>query len=277
MAMHESNKPSSTSIAHYGQQLGLLRSISETKQLGIIALSVLLWGGLWQFHVIEGFVFVFGCVATMLGLYSIALRFGDSLQVFEQGLKLQSNSRAIAFAYDEITSISAKRTDHYMKHTYIATKAELKFELQDRFTEFRFECDYRRNGAKERLVYLALEKCSEAVQVRLVEKLNAQGEILWTENVYLPKSGLKIVDPSGVTRVIPFAEIEEQKMDDNQLKIWKRNDAMPFLTLSNKAPNFVPASDLFRKITESSGQINRIPELGSMDDFATAAADQVYG
>lgn len=243
-----------TSTDHLGQPMGLLKSTSEKKQVAIIIVSLMLWGGLWQTGIIGGFVMIVGCATTMIGLYVASLNFGDSLQVFDRGLELRQNGKTAVFAYEEVTSIAAKHTHHHLNNAYVATKAELTFRTEDRFSDLTYQCDYRRNDSKEPLIQMALERCSEAVQLRLLTKLNSDGEVPWTDNIYLTQDGLKIVDSVAAPRIIPFGDIEELKMKDNQLNIWKRGDAMPFMVMSNDATNFVPLLGLFRKLTTVSAE-----------------------
>ena len=91
-------------------QIGLLKSTSETKQVAIIVVSLLFWGVIWQLDLIGGFAFVAGCLATIIGLYCLSLNVGNSMHVFERGLALRKNGKTVVFAFDEVTSISAKHT-----------------------------------------------------------------------------------------------------------------------------------------------------------------------
>ncbi len=275
MPANDARNLSSTPNGDLGQQLGRLKSTSETKQMAIVAVSLLGWGALWQLGIINGFTFFVGNLSTIIGIYLLLLNFaGDALYLFERGLELRVKGKSTVFGFEEITSIAAKHTHHYMRHTYVATKAELTFEVEGRFTNFGFQCDYRRNDSKEQLIELVLQQCSEAVQHRLLAKLQAEGEVLWTDNVYLTESGVKIVDATEVSRLVPFGDIEEMKMRDNQLNIWKRGDAMPFMVLSNEATNFVPLLGLFRKLTTYSRDPNGQDEAETMDAYVVAETRQ---
>ena len=276
MTTNHASDASATSTDNLGEQIGLLKSTSETKQVAIIVVSLLSWGFIWQLQMIGSFVLIFGCLATMIGLYLLSLNFGDSLHIFKQGLELRQNGKTVVFAFDEVTSFSAKHTHHCLRHTYVATKSQLTFQLEDGLAVFGFECDYRRNDSKEQLIQLVLEQCSGAVQLRLLAKLTADGEVLWTDNVYLAQGGLKIVDTVAAPRIIPFADIEELQMKDNQLKIWKSGDAMPFMVLPNDTSNFVPLLGLFRKLTAFSHEINGSEAAEPMDNFAVATTNQPF-
>ena len=111
-------------------------------------------------------------------------------------------------------------------------------------------------------------------------ELKAAGEVLWTGNVYITRDGLKIVDEAlkidGVApppRIIPFADIGNLQMKDNQLKICMSGDALPFLVLPNDATNFIPLLALFTKLTTVSHDIKESAAEEPMDQLAVAAAD----
>ena len=255
------NDPPTPSSEELGDPLGCLKSTSETKQIAVIAISLLCWGATWQLGVINGLTFVAGNVLTIVGVYFVLLNFfGDATYVCEYGLELQSNGRRNAFRFEAITSVAAKHKHHYMQRnfvrTYVGSKAELSFELENRFTTFTFTCDYRRNDSKEKLIDLILQQSSEAVQHRLLAILKSEGELAWTNHVFLTENGVKIVDATDVSRLVPFTDIEDMKMQDNQLKIWKRGDSLPFMVLSNEATNFVPLLGLFRRLTTCSHDLD---------------------
>ena len=58
-------------------------------------------------------------------LYRLAFRIPalrSSLAVYERGLESVVQGQARSFAYDELSAIAAKFTDHLVNHQYIGTR-----------------------------------------------------------------------------------------------------------------------------------------------------------
>ena len=65
-----------------------------------------------------------------------------------------------------------------------------------------------------------------------------------------------LADSAGASRLIPYREISQWKVVDNELKIWKVGDALPCLVLGNDTPNFAPLMGLFERLCGATRNID---------------------
>src|SRR4030095_10868566 len=177
---------------------------------------------LWYLDAAHFFVLIPAtCVGVAL-LYAAAhfvpaLR--SSLRVFEHGLELEVQGKSTAFRFDELNCLEAQFTDHKWKYNYIGTSARLEFGVDGRILPCVYRCDFRRGTTSERWVMLALHRCSQALERRLLAELERQGAIRWRDNVALTDEGLRLADSAGTTRLIAYRQIGDWKIEDNELKI----------------------------------------------------------
>lgn len=244
-----------------GDKIGELRSTSEATQFGIICVSLALWGFLWMQHVVGSWLAILGAAATMFALHVLSLRMGSVLEVFEDGFTISDDGEPFAIAYDDLKSVAAKSTHHNVRGMYAGSRAVLTFERAQGRPWFRYECDYRRGDSNETLIEQLVARCSEAIQVRLLDEMKTQGTVRWTDEVSMSAQGFLLQRPgASAPLVVPFAEIEEVKVADNELRLWKQGDAVvPFYTQRNDTPNFIPLYDLFCNLCRSARQIAGAP------------------
>jgi hypothetical protein len=177
--------------------------------------------------------------------------FRSSLTIYEDGLETVVQGKTTAFRYDQLTSLSVKYTHHKLNHQYIGTKANLEFFVDGRLLPHKIECEFRSGNRTEQLLALATEKCSQAIQIRLLGELERTGAVRWRDNVSLTAEGILLKDSASASRLIPFREIVDWKIADNDLKIWKANDALPCLMMTGETPNFVPLFNLFESLASA--------------------------
>ena len=242
-----------------GPKIGTLRTASELVEIGICVASLLVWAGLWRAGVVVPSMVIVGSISTVVVLFLFSKALGGAWHIYDQGVAIRHLGRSLTFSFTELTSIVAKQTAYYQKRVYVGTKMELTLTMARR-PELTFKTDYRKDTEKERIAQTLVRRCSEGVQQRLFADLQQRGEIYWTQNVYLTPNGLKITDASAEPRLIPFDDVEELKMADNALKIWRAGDALPILQMSNDAKNFVPLFGLFQNLTASSHAISQQAE-----------------
>ena len=155
-----------------------------------------------------------------------------------------------------MTACLQKLTHHQYKYQYIGTKAKIEFLVDGRYTPCTCECEYRRNSRSEQWVMLALDLCSQAIQSRLLAELEREGQVRWRDNVSLTEEGIVLSDSAGIPRLIPYREIAQWKVVDNELKIWKAGDALPCLVMGNDTPNFAPLLGLFERLCGATQNID---------------------
>ena len=242
-----------------GEKLGGYRSIPERIQavlcLGGLGMFVALW---FLGNAANFFVLIPVTIAAIAALYAAfhflpALR--SSLRIFEQGIELEIQGKSRSFRFAELTSLEAKFTDHHYKHAYIGTAAKLEFYVEGRHLPYTYECDFRRGGRGEKWVMLALQLCSQAIEQRLLVELEQKGSIRWRDNVSLTDEGILITDPGGASRLVAYLAISDWKVVDNDLKIWKADDALPWLVFHNDSPNFIPLYNLFQSLAQAARNI----------------------
>ena len=202
-----------------GPPVATIASNSERTQLMVIAVSMLGCGLLWLLGIISGWLFVLSMLGTALGLHWLTQRISTSrseLIVMEFGLKLDQRGKRVSFPYADVTSIAAKFTHHHLNHAYVATRAELTFEVDGKFQPFRFECDFRRGDTKQRAINYALGQCSESVQRRILQDLHGEGEVRWME----VRDHLKAVTNNGAKQVRQIV-FEGKRFDVMSVRRWR--------------------------------------------------------
>lgn len=261
-----------------GKKIGQLRSTSEIAQLGIIFAAIAAWGGLWSLGLVGPILTLVGMFLTIVGLYSLALLMGAKLEVFEEGFSIADGGEPYPIGYDELKSIAVKSTHHLMHGTYVGSRAEFTFERERGRPWFHYACDYRRGDAKEQLFEELIRRCSEAIQTKLLDEMKEQGTIRWTEEVTMSSQGFLLQRPGAAAPlVVPFAEIEDVQIRDNELRIWKQGDAVvPFYTQMNDTRNFIPLYDLFCNFCDAARKVTDVSQCGN-SRTADSRADLVEG
>jgi hypothetical protein len=229
-----------------GDKIGQLRAASETTQLAIIFGSIGLWGLLWATGLVGPLLTLVGMFLTITGFYSLTLLLGSKLEVFEEGFSIPDEAKPYPIGYDELKSISVTHSDHMLRGRYVGTRAKFNFGRERGKPWFRYECEYRRGDAKEKLLEELIRRCSTAIQTKLQNEMNERGVVHWTDEVSMSSQGF-LLQRSGAAAplVVAFDQIADVQIRDNELRIWKRGDAVvPFCTLKNDTRNFVPLYDL---------------------------------
>jgi hypothetical protein len=243
----------------FGEQLGSTSSIPEYIQASIGIGSLAVFMSLWMLNVASVIVLAGGTCCLAVGLYLIARRIPalrSSLTIYEHGLEMVVQGTATSFAYDQLTSLSAKLTDHLVNHQYIGTRAKIEFFVEGRFKAYTYDGEFRRDKPDHQLIMLAVEASSQAIQRRLLAELERDGTVRWRDNASLTADGILLTDSLNNSRLIPFNEIGDWKIVDNDLKIWKAGDALPCLVLANDAPNFAPLYGLFQSLIGATRNID---------------------
>jgi len=241
-----------------GEEVGKISSVPQWIQWAIVLGSGLVWAVLWRAQVVSVIGVAVGWGSSLIGLFIVAFRitkFRVQMCVYEDGIALHQEGQTFVIPYSEIESITAKFVHQSMNHTYVGSTAVLKFSQAGRMTPHKFECDFRQESEKERLINHALERCSESIQPKLLQKIKTDGELAWGDHVLLTPRGLQLLDlgePNGV--FVEYAEIAELQRMDNELKIFRSNDALPLVRVSYEAPNFPPIMDLLTQLVRSSRQ-----------------------
>lgn len=226
-------------------------SVPESIQAAIVGGSLLFFLAALSLHLAPVSILIAGTLAGSVALFVTARcipSLHSSLAVHEHGLEVVVHGESTVFTYDEVSCIAAKLTHHLLNHQYVGTRVRLEFSIDGRFRPCVYDGEFRRNGWKERLVMAAMERCSRAIQERLLAELESNGALRWRDNVSLTPEGIVLTDSDTASRIIPYAEISDWKIDDNDLKIWKADDALPFLMMGNDTSNFVPLFGLFESL-----------------------------
>lgn len=241
-----------------GDKLGQVRSTSEVTQLAIILGASAVWGVLWGTGLVGPILSLIGLFLTIVGLHGLTLLMGSLLEVFEDGFSISDDGKPYPIGYDELKSIAARTTDHFMNGGYVGSRAEITFERRQGRPWFRYECDYRRGGAKEKLLQELIRRCSEAIQATLLDEMKQQGVVRWTDEVSMSSQGFLLQRPGAdAPLVVPFDEIEDVQVRDNELRIWKQGDAVvPFYTQQNDTRNFIPLYDLFCSLCKTARKLS---------------------
>jgi len=243
----------------FGQQLGSTSSIPEYIQAAIGIGALVLFMTLWMLNVASVIVLAPGTCGLAVALYLVARRIPalrSSLTIYEHGLEMIIQGTPSAFRFDQINSIAAKYTHHKLNHQYIGTRARIEFFVDGRFSPYIYDGEFRRDKRRDQLLPLAIEKCSQAIQHRLLVELEREGAVAWRDNASLTPDGIMLTDSMNNFRLIPFNQISEWKIVDNDLKIWKAGEALPCLVLANDTPNFAPLFSLFESLASATRNID---------------------
>src|SRR5262245_22147446 len=256
----------------FGQKLGHLRTVPESIQYALGGSAVVLFVILWQLDIVSVRMAQAATVVITVAIFGImhcvpALR--SSLTIYEHGLETVVQGKSLAFAYDQLDSVAAKFTDHKLNHQCVGIRARIEFFVDGQLSPYVHQCDFRRGSHKERLISLAIDKCSQAIQRRLLAELDREGFVRWRNNIALCADGLLIVDSASDLRLIPFQEIVEWKIADNTLKIWRAKEALPCVAMGNESPNFVPLFRLFESLARVTRKID--PHCASEPPLASQA------
>jgi len=243
----------------FGQQLGTTSSIPEYIQVSIGIGSLVLFMTLWMLNVASVIVLVAGTCGLAVALYLIARRIPtlrSSLTIYEHGLEMVVQGTPSAFRFDQINSIAAKYTHHKVNHQYIGTRARIEFFVDGRFSPYIYNGEFRRDKRRDQLLPLAIEKCCQVIQHRLLVELEREGVVAWRDNISLTADGIMLADSKSASRLIPYRDIVDWKIVDNDLKIWKAGDALPCLVLANDTANFAPLFSLFESLASATRNID---------------------
>jgi hypothetical protein len=243
-----------------GRKLGSKSSIPDSIQAAICLGVLVVFAALWQLKIVSVSVLMGGTIAGAVALLVIAHRIPSlrtCITVYENGLETMVHGKSAVFAYDQLTSLVAKETDLVANLQYVRTTTRIEFFVDGRLTPYIYDFEFRRGSRKELLALLVMNKCSEAIERRLLAQLERDGAVRWRDNVSLTAEGLLLADPVSASRLIPYQEIGDWKIDFNDLKIWKANDALPCLVMNNAAPNFIPLFNLFQSLCTSIRNVDR--------------------
>jgi hypothetical protein len=256
----------------FGQQLGSTVSIPPYIQAASVFGPLVLFATLWTLNVAPVLVLIGGTCGLAFALCMIARRIPalcSSLTIYENGLEMVVQGKPSAFAYDQLNCLAAKYTHHKVNHNYIGTRARIEFFVDGRFTPYIYDGEFRRDKRGDLLIPLAIEKCSQAIQHRLLAELEQKGVVAWRDNVSLTVDGIMLTDSESTARLIPYRNIVDWKIVDNDLKIWKAGDALPCLVLANDTPNFGPLFGLFKSLASATRNID--PTCASEPSLAALA------
>lgn len=231
-----------------GEKLGQIRSIPELMQAVICMAAMGGFFALWHLNAAPVMVLIAGALGAAIALYAAAHYLPvlcSSLTIYEGGLEMNVRGTPSIISNDALTCLAAEFTHHYWKHQYTGSRARLQFFVDGRMKPHTYHCDYRRGHRSERTVMLAIEQCNQAIQRRLLADLERSGAIPLRGNVSLTAEGIKFADSFSSSRLIPYRELSAWKVVENDLKIWKGDDALPCLVVPNDTPNFVPLCSLF--------------------------------
>ena len=245
-----------------GQFLADTNCIPESLQIALAGGAIVSFLALWLLDVAPLVVLLPGTFALVTAIYFVCHRIPalrTSLRVYEHGLESIVRGDHASFAYDELSGITARLTDHLVNRQYIGTKARLEFLIADRLSPYVHECEFRRGLHGERVVALAINRCSEAIESQLLAQLERDGKLPWWGNVSLTPDGLLLTEPGGPARLVPYDQIGAWKIEDNQLKLWKGNDALPFFVMSTSTPNFTPLFSLFESLCQAIRNLQPAP------------------
>jgi hypothetical protein len=231
-----------------GEKLGQIRSIPEFIQ-ALICMGAL--GGffaLWQMNAAPVVVLIAGALGAAIALYAAVHYLPvlcSSLTIYDHGLEINVRGASTIIANEALTQLATDFTDHYYKHQYIGSRAKLDFYVDGRLKPHRYHCDFRNGQRSQRTVLLAIEQCNQAIQRRLFAILERDGTIPLRGNAALTAEGIKFTDSPTASRLIPYREISAWNIVEGDLKIWKRDDALPCLVVPGDTPNFGPLGGLF--------------------------------
>lgn len=245
-----------------GSLLASHHSIPEYIQVILAGGAMVTWLVLLGFDVGSVFVTIPATLGGAYVLYRLAFRIPalrSSLAVYEHGLESVVQGQARAFAYEDLSAIAAKFTDHLVNHQYIGTRAKIEFFIDGRLTPYVHSCEFRRGNRGEQLLSLAISRCSEAIERQLLAQLEREGAVRWRDNVALTPEGLLIADAGGSSRLIGYRQIGDCQMVDNKLQICKAGEGLPFFSIANDEPNFTPLLGLFHSLCEAIHNIEPEP------------------
>jgi len=258
-------------VEELGQHVGQLKSVTERLELGLILVGLAIGGLLWHFSDLSRFLVPQVSIGCILALYFGLLRhpfFNSVCDIYERGMSIKSRDKHDVFPFQSVLSMRSTHTHHKMNHAYVATKFELEMMVELPTRNVKYQCDYSKDGNRAQTIGRLLERISGAVTARLWNELKQSQELPWRNDISLTLQGIKLDAGQDYARLVPFTEIEEFCVRDNELKIWRQGDAMPFVVLKNDSLNFSAMYGLFsdmlaqtKRITESAEPVEGGGEL----------------
>jgi hypothetical protein len=241
----------------FGQFLAATHCIPESLQIALAGGAMVSLLVLLGFDIAPFFVLLVATLGGAFVLYWLAFRIPalrTSLRVYEHGLESVVHGNYRSFAYDELGAISVRFTDHLVNHNYIGTRARIELLVEERLTPYVHECEFRHGNKSERLILLAIDMCSQAIERKLLVQLERDGALRWRDDVALTPDGLLLAEKDA-SRLIPYGQIGSWRIEENQLQIFKNGDGLPFFVMKNDTPNFTPLFGLFQSLCQATRNI----------------------
>lgn len=243
-----------------GQNLGQQKSVPGYVQLSISVVALVIFAALWQLHWVSIPVLMAGTLGGTVGVFFIAPRIpalSTSLTIYENGLETMVHGTFNAFAYDKLSRMATPQlTDRFVNGQYARTNAQFQFFVDGRLKPYVYEFEFRYGDSTAKLFELLTDKCSQAIQRRLLAELEREGAVHWRDNASLTAEGIRLTDSVSASRLIPYHDIVDWKINCNDLKIWKSGDALPCLVMGIDAPNFEPLFHLFESLIDATRNID---------------------
>ena len=268
MSQPRTNGTSET--ATLGERVGELRSTSESVQKFACLVGIgagVAAGAVTEFSAFVILPVTIGVAASLYFLAKRLDRFSSCLRVYEHGATLNDRGKHYRFCYADVESMRVVHQHHMMKNNYIGSRVQYEMTIAGQVRPLRCDLEYHREKPSRQTIDAFSALTSTAQQQPLSARLEAEGQLRWTDDLYLTLDGLRVVDSAGTTlRELDFQEIERWQIADNQLKFFKAGDGLPCLVTSIDHPNFHAIGMLFASLHECYAQHDQAAAAAAADD-----------
>ena len=236
-----------------GESLAQLKSTSERVQT-VLCVFAMIGGGLCAFLGLGSIVVIgimIGLAVAGVVIFKNLKRFSDQLDVQEHGFTLSLRGVVNQVRYDELAEFMISHTHHSANGAYVGSRAQLHFLKEGRLRPITCDLEYKQNKKSGVAINLLSQHCVAAVRNRLCAKLEREGELKWTANVFLTLDAVRISHGTNAKeQFILIEDIGDCRIVDNQMRMWKRDEAMPFAVVPIDSVNFAAIAQVFASLHE---------------------------
>ena len=178
------------------------------------------------------------------------------MRIYQQGIEIAISGKRHTIPFATVSEVTTKITHVYMRNgNYLGSQIDLQLKVDEKYRVIQWSLEYRKGGRQERLLNAVLSNLASSVGERLKSELLEKGRLDWTANAHLTSDGLMIEDPF-THRFIHYEDIEECRLEESTLRIFRTSDVLPVFECRYDCPNASAYLYLLQLLSRSARKIS---------------------